>query len=347
MAYRQYLLRSFFVFTSLVLLPIKTHTSTPQEVNNDLATRAQKILITCQEVYADVLSETQIPPSTFLEKLGSLDHDGDELGMILALEAAVRQNSIIIAHGLARSYLLAKATLVAEGKLPIPSLLSENAADILRKQFFIITGNDVVMKARNLTLSFVELAISRSIPIRNSKIDLSGFYLSSLESFVSVYGHDSVRDGIEQIDLSNNCLTEVPDDMSIFTSLTRLDVSNNKIKHIPESFGQLKKLIRLDVQNNNISSLPESVCELKNLRRLDISENNISCLPTNIGALSHLRWLYLDGNELKEWPEGLEELSSLCKLSITNNKLSSLPSKEFQEQLLVFKHDEMQETQED
>ena len=54
------------------------------------------------------------------------------------------------------------------------------------------------------------------------------------------------------LDLSNNSLTELPDNFGHLSLLQRLDLYSNKLKDLPLSFSKLKQLKWLDLKNNEL-----------------------------------------------------------------------------------------------
>ena len=59
------------------------------------------------------------------------------------------------------------------------------------------------------------------------------------------------------IDCSSNGLTEIPDNLPVYT--TDLDLSGNKIKVLPRhAFSHMPELYKLDLANNKISNIEEN-----------------------------------------------------------------------------------------
>ena len=54
-----------------------------------------------------------------------------------------------------------------------------------------------------------------------------------------------------------------------------LDLSNNQLTELPENFGQLSLLQRLDLYSNKLKGLPLSFVRLKQLKWLDLKNNDL------------------------------------------------------------------------
>lgn len=140
---------------------------------------------------------------------------------------------------------------------------------------------------------------------------------------------------LEELDLSNNRLTQVPffpSDVKEFGSakfpkLITLNLQNNKLSSIdfkPESklselkqlmlsnnllnsTGQvlhnLPQLIVLTLSGNRINSFPEEILDMKGLTQLDLSVNNITRIPPQIGNLASITSLNISGNPLRATPK--------------------------------------------
>ncbi|KAA0176598.1 hypothetical protein FNF27_01879 [Cafeteria roenbergensis] len=90
------------------------------------------------------------------------------------------------------------------------------------------------------------------------------------------------------LDLSNNCLTELPDAMCGMGSLEILKLPSNALESLPERLGRMGKLRMLDLRGNKLKTLPPEVLLLASLEVLLLAGN---------GTLT----------ELPEPPEGSRE----------------------------------------
>ena len=106
------------------------------------------------------------------------------------------------------------------------------------------------------------------------------------------------------LDLCNNCLVDIPAEMSQLKNLNTLSVAANKLKVVKPSL---------------IESLPVS------LRVLDFTKNEIEFIPTNIVRLVYLRVLKLAGNKLKRLPFNIGKIGRLEELYLSNNLVTALP----------------------
>ncbi|XP_064603685.1 uncharacterized protein LOC135469090 [Liolophura sinensis] len=93
------------------------------------------------------------------------------------------------------------------------------------------------------------------------------------------------------LNLSNNCLKELPEEIGCLTGLQKLHLNNNSLTDLPASLGSLKYLHDLDIQGNCLIALPDCVCSLLSLKHLDVSCNRLKALPVEIGCLRSLRAL--------------------------------------------------------
>ena len=167
------------------------------------------------------------------------------------------------------------------------------------------------MSKKNDVSRAIELAIKEG----GEDLDLSNCSLKAIPSAVLKCK------SIKNLYLHGNQLTSVPSEISKLTKLETLTLYSNKIKNIPESIGKLKRLKSLSLQHNKLDFLPDSIGSLTALEDLSLSDNLLTNLPDSFGNLSQLRELFLLGNRLRNLPDSFDELSSLKALSIQSNPL--------------------------
>eukprot|EP01012_Entosiphon_sulcatum_P034289 TRINITY_DN4346_c0_g1_i1.p1 TRINITY_DN4346_c0_g1~~TRINITY_DN4346_c0_g1_i1.p1 ORF type:complete len:361 (+),score=103.12 TRINITY_DN4346_c0_g1_i1:214-1296(+) len=111
--------------------------------------------------------------------------------------------------------------------------------------------------------------------------------------------------------------------------LRELNVHKNLLTELPEELGRLVNLTTLNVSDNLLVSLPASVGSLKHLTEIDASTNKIASVPAEVGGLRALERFRLDFNELAAFPAGVCGIPTLKELYILENPhLSSFPPKE-------------------
>ncbi|KAK4328747.1 hypothetical protein Pmani_000855 [Petrolisthes manimaculis] len=126
-------------------------------------------------------------------------------------------------------------------------------------------------------------------------------------------------------DLSKNRFSEVPSEVTNYTSLEHLNLYQNVIKSLPDSLTALHTLTHLNLSRNQLSVVPGCVCSLAGLRVLDVSGNRLVSLPEELGRLNSLMDLDASYNQLAHLPPALGELDSLRRLNLRRNLLQTLP----------------------
>jgi len=96
-----------------------------------------------------------------------------------------------------------------------------------------------------------------------------------------------------------------------FTNLEELDLENCNLKELPIEITKLKKLKRLNLQNNNLIEFPKEISNLTSLEYLNLSNNKIKELSSWIWNLTNLIWLSLQNNKIEKIPP---EIWNLIKL---------------------------------
>lgn len=88
----------------------------------------------------------------------------------------------------------------------------------------------------------------------------------------------AIAEALEELDLSNNALKDLPPSISGLRALTRLIVSKNELRTLPDTFGTLTKLQHLDAADNVITSIPVSLFEAPSLSELWLKGNPLDRL---------------------------------------------------------------------
>ncbi|XP_033126078.1 leucine-rich repeat-containing protein 69-like isoform X2 [Anneissia japonica] len=132
--------------------------------------------------------------------------------------------------------------------------------------------------------------------------------------------------GLNNLQLKNNKIHDLPVEFSALTKLVALNIGNNNLEEIPELLGQLHSLETLHLFGNKIQKLPNKVLGgLRNLTFLNLNNNDLRTVTPTINKLVNLQYLSLDGNNLTSLPSELCAISSLTELHAANNQLTALP----------------------
>lgn len=148
------------------------------------------------------------------------------------------------------------------------------------------------------------------------------------------------------VDCSNRHLTQIPQDLPIYTTklqlqnnqiekleanglfsklenLQVLDLSSNRLQEIEEgTFNGARKLIDVNLSSNRIGKLlGKSLRGLETVRTLAIEKNRITCLSnTTLNAMTELRQLSLYSNEIRCISEGaFDKQNFLTILNLESN----------------------------
>ena len=130
---------------------------------------------------------------------------------------------------------------------------------------------------------------------------------------------------VRELNLSNMGLTELPDALGKFSSLSHLNLSRNALTSIPDSIGDLHLLDRLYLTGNALDTLPSTVANLRQLTVLDISENKFEEIPPVIKLLDQLKKLEVIANKIRLIPDWICWLRNLQCLGLDHNSISTLP----------------------
>lgn len=134
---------------------------------------------------------------------------------------------------------------------------------------------------------------------------------------------------VNHLHLDSDNLTELGNEIGVFTNLRTLSLSHNQLTSLPPAISSLTKLERLNLYGNNFSELPTEITDLVHLQQLKLGGNSLKNLPSKIGNLTQLRTLQLENNQLATIPSSIENLQLLNYINLSNNKIDSLPTEFF------------------
>lgn len=146
---------------------------------------------------------------------------------------------------------------------------------------------------------------------------------------------DSIS-SIEELDLKNLGLTEVPEELQLFIGLKKIDLSFNLVRELPSHFGKEWKHLKVfSCKNNKLTSLPKDFGNCwSELITLDLNFNQLEKLPDDFGiAWKNLEELNIDSNQLKTLPESYKTWEKLNFLRMKKNPLSNDIIEEVQKNL--------------
>jgi hypothetical protein len=134
----------------------------------------------------------------------------------------------------------------------------------------------------------------------------------------------SLSDTLEILDLSDNALTDLPEDLHRLTHLQIVFCSNNPFTRLPESLGQCPRLQVVGFKACRIEEVPAHALP-PTLRSLILTDNRVEFLPDALGQCAHLQKLMLAGNRLQHLPASLANCKRLELLRISANAIGRLP----------------------
>lgn len=153
---------------------------------------------------------------------------------------------------------------------------------------------------------------------------IMAFYIQSDSIAASVSPIKLALDSL-QLKTLPNIFSHTP-----FLNIEEINLGNNSLTELPEVFSRLHKLKKLNVQGNQFPSFPNIVTKLSTLKSLNLSYLELREIPDSIAGLYDLEELYLSDNRLVELPRSIGMLQKLKKLDIAGNLLERLPETFYQ-----------------
>ncbi len=133
-----------------------------------------------------------------------------------------------------------------------------------------------------------------------------------------------LADTLEILDLSNNFLSELPEDIDKLKNLKILFLSNNNFKKVPSELKNLQNLYMLGFKANEIKNFDEDILPLS-ISWLILTDNKIEILPESMGKLTKLQKCALAGNKIKTLPKSMSKCKNLELLRLSANELEKVP----------------------
>ena len=151
---------------------------------------------------------------------------------------------------------------------------------------------------------------------------------------------------LRNLDLSENELSELPQELIQLRKIENLDISNNLFKVYPKPISNLKSLKTLDVSynlleqvesltnsnleninffHNNIKTFPRALTSLKKIRILNFGFNYIEKIPEEVSSWRRIETLIFNYNKLKSLPKGMKSWKNLVVVDFHRNLLRVVP----------------------
>ncbi|ESA34393.1 serine threonine protein kinase [Leptolyngbya sp. Heron Island J] len=134
-----------------------------------------------------------------------------------------------------------------------------------------------------------------------------------------------LADSLEILDLSNNCLSSLPQEFSQLKKLRVAFFNNNQFEEFPEVLAACPNLSMISFKGNKLKSISEDALS-PNIRWLILTNNQLTTLPSSIGKLSQLQKCMLAGNQLQSLPDELANCKKLELIRLAANQLQTLPA---------------------
>lgn len=133
---------------------------------------------------------------------------------------------------------------------------------------------------------------------------------------------------VKSLDLSDQKLTQLPNDITKLTNLEKIDIGSNPNLDLVQAFDILKQIENLKIlwlTEGKIKTIPNNISELKNLEEIWLDDNELTSFPEPIKQLRNLKYLRLFSNEIKNLSFKSEELPNLIYIDLCYNKFETFP----------------------
>lgn len=204
-----------------------------------------------------------------------------------------------------------------DSRIPSPTLempLAPQQLGATLHDLFDEYGQDIYINDRIESINLNGLLTNKSIN-----------YLESLFKDISVIPFGISQGSVKELYVSDNGLSELPNEIGEIKSLETLDISRNNISYLPDTMLKLTALQSLNLSSSGILEVPQWIDNFKLqelfLDNLFLDDKN---LP-NLGKIKSLRTLSLGYNDLQQFPEWIQRLTNLTRLQVNGNYISEIP----------------------
>jgi hypothetical protein len=117
---------------------------------------------------------------------------------------------------------------------------------------------------------------------------------------------------LRRLDLSNNCISKIPNSISVLVNLKEIWLASNPIEEFPLALQNLTKLEVIDIKNTKIKAIPYEIAKLTKLYELDWSKTPLEKLlfekhNVEVNDIIALKDLLVDLHTRKQYEEQLFE----------------------------------------
>lgn len=155
--------------------------------------------------------------------------------------------------------------------------------------------------------------------IVNKVIDFSGLYLTRLpRAIFQMYINKNLFKLPLVLNVSNNCLTQLPLSIVSLRSLRVLDLTGNQLESLPVNMNDFEHLETIFLANNCLTGLPLSLVTLRKLMNLDIRRNCLQTLPEDLNKETLVRPRYTSAPLLSahiDYAQYLKRFPMLTRIS--------------------------------
>lgn len=110
----------------------------------------------------------------------------------------------------------------------------------------------------------------------------------------------------------------VPEIFQDLTNLEEIDISENPLTSIPNLNGCSQSLKKLSLRETNLQSFPLEVLDCVQLEELNLVDTKLTSIPIGISRLAKLKSLTLNSNSFKTLPNELFDLKNLEYLGLSS-----------------------------